>query len=318
MYLLLAVFALATVLPRTWRLAGWAVILHIVSFPLVFGLVLGGLSMVLARRVLRQRPGRGLRMLAVGVVGAVALFHLGEPVLRGWWSDPGTPKSGDLVVVSFNSHYAADLTGDLDGLIRTRHPQVIVLPETLNEVAAGLAARARSAGMDYQLFTEQTNSSRSSETTVMIDSSLGKYAKDESRSRALGEVRVIPADSRNPVIVGVHPTSPEGVGVNAGVWQRAGRAAVRECPRTPGSIVAGDFNATVDHPQFAALGSCVDAASQVGRGGEGTWPSWLPAPLASPIDHVLLDPQRWQVVDFSTHRVPNSDHRLIISTLRPK
>ena len=106
-------------------------------------------------------------------------------------------------------------------------------------------------------------------------------------------VRLVPDDGQGTTVVGVHPPSPES-SVSTPVGDRGS---------------AGRRSANVHrHP----------AASQVGRGGEGTWPSWAPTPLASPIDHVLVDPGRWKVINFSTERVPDSDHRLIISTLRPK
>jgi len=37
------------------------------------------------------------------------------------------------------------------------------------------------------------------------------------------------------------------------------------------------------------LAPCFDAAVAAGRGAEGTWPSHFPAPLAAPIDHVLVN-----------------------------
>ena len=83
-------------------------------------------------------------------------------------------------------------------------------------------------------------------------------------------------------------------------------------------ILAGDFNATLDHAQFRRLlrRGYVDAASQAGHGLSLTWgpePDRRPALLA--IDHVLID-RRCAVVTTSVHRLTGSDHRALYAELR--
>ena len=83
-------------------------------------------------------------------------------------------------------------------------------------------------------------------------------------------------------------------------------------------ILAGDFNATLDHwalRRLLRLGY-VDAASQVGNGLSPTWgpqPGRRPALLA--IDH-FLDRWRCTVLSTSTHVLPGSDHRAVYAELR--
>jgi endonuclease/exonuclease/phosphatase family metal-dependent hydrolase len=83
-------------------------------------------------------------------------------------------------------------------------------------------------------------------------------------------------------------------------------------------IIAGDFNATLDHAQFRQLlrRGYVDAASQAGHGLSFTWgrrPGRRPALLA--IDHVLID-RRCAVITTSAHWVAGSDHRALFAELR--
>ncbi len=83
-------------------------------------------------------------------------------------------------------------------------------------------------------------------------------------------------------------------------------------------ILAGDFNATLDHAQFRELlrGGYVDAASQAGHGLSFTWgrhPDRRPALLA--IDHVLVD-RHCAVITTSAHRVAGSDHLALFAKLR--
>ena len=83
-------------------------------------------------------------------------------------------------------------------------------------------------------------------------------------------------------------------------------------------ILAGDFNATLDHAQFRRLlrRGYADAASQAGHGLSPTWgpqPGRRPALLA--IDHVLTD-RRCAVLATSAHRLTGSDHRALYAELR--
>jgi len=83
-------------------------------------------------------------------------------------------------------------------------------------------------------------------------------------------------------------------------------------------ILAGDFNATLDHAQFRRLLRLghVDAASRAGNGLVATWgplPYGRPALLA--IDHVLVDP-RCRVRATSVHRLPGSDHRILYAEVQ--
>jgi endonuclease/exonuclease/phosphatase (EEP) superfamily protein YafD len=83
-------------------------------------------------------------------------------------------------------------------------------------------------------------------------------------------------------------------------------------------ILAGDFNATLDHAQFRRLlrRGYVDAASQAGNGLSPTWgprPGRRPTLLA--IDHVLIDP-RYAVLTTSAHWLAGSDHRALYAELR--
>jgi len=80
-----------------------------------------------------------------------------------------------------------------------------------------------------------------------------------------------------------------------------------ELPR----VLAGDFNATLDHAVFRSvlrLGYA-DAALQAGN---ALTPTWGPAgrPALITIDHVLVD-RRCAVLASAVHAVPGSDHRAV-------
>ncbi len=98
------------------------------------------------------------------------------------------------------------------------------------------------------------------------------------------------------------------------------RSQLSALPAPGGSpaILAGDFNATLDHAQFRRLlrRGWADAASQAGHGLSLTWgprPGRRPALLA--IDHVLTD-RHCAVLGTSAHVLTGSDHRALYAELR--
>jgi endonuclease/exonuclease/phosphatase (EEP) superfamily protein YafD len=83
-------------------------------------------------------------------------------------------------------------------------------------------------------------------------------------------------------------------------------------------ILAGDFNATLDHAQFRRLLHIgyVDAASQAGNGLALTWgPQARRRLTLLAIDHVMTD-ERCAVLTTSAHRLTGTDHRALYAELR--
>ena len=90
-------------------------------------------------------------------------------------------------------------------------------------------------------------------------------------------------------------------------------------PATPDGrlrILAGDFNATLDHAELRRVldTGYEDAAAQVGAGLQGTWPGGRRFPPPVTIDHVLVD-KRCGVRAVSVHRIPGTDHRAVLAEL---
>jgi endonuclease/exonuclease/phosphatase (EEP) superfamily protein YafD len=82
-------------------------------------------------------------------------------------------------------------------------------------------------------------------------------------------------------------------------------------------VVAGDFNATLDHSALrAGTAGCGDAAAQRGA---GLTPTWGPSPrfrgIGPQIDHVFAT-EGITAETFDVHDVDGSDHRAVLTTLR--
>ena len=111
------------------------------------------------------------------------------------------------------------------------------------------------------------------------------------------------------------PKPPWSPGATAR-WR--GQLSALPAPGEGPRILAGDFNATLDHAQFRRLlrRGYADAASQAGHGLSFTWgprPGRRLTLLA--IDHVLID-RRCAALATSAHWLAGSDHRALYAELR--
>ena len=116
------------------------------------------------------------------------------------------------------------------------------------------------------------------------------------------------------VCVHTRPPTPPASRRKVARWRR--QLATLPPPADPPRVLAGDFNATLDHVQFRRLLRLghADAAAQVGKGLIPTWgPVGRLALLA--LDHILADP-RCAVLAASVHNLPGSDHRALYAELR--
>lgn len=111
-------------------------------------------------------------------------------------------------------------------------------------------------------------------------------------------------------VVAVHLIPPT---TSAGTWKRETAGLPR--PGEPVRILAGDFNATLDHATFRRLldAGYADAADRTGSGFSPTWPSrGFPPPVT--IDHVLVD-ARVTVNAYRVFEIPGSDHNAAYAEL---
>ncbi|MEO3769878.1 endonuclease/exonuclease/phosphatase family protein [Micromonospora sp. B9E7] len=113
-----------------------------------------------------------------------------------------------------------------------------------------------------------------------------------------------------------HPSAPYAVD-QVGAWRADLEAQPPATPDGGLQILAGDFNATLDHGPLRALlrTGYVDAADAAGEGLTGTWGPYdgdLIPPVT--IDHVLVD-RRIAVRSVKVLALPGSDHRPVLATV---
>ena len=213
---------------------------------------------------------------------------------------------------------------------------MVVLPETSAEYGQAVADLLAQDGLRYTVFSAGDQKDDADPTTVLVSAVIGDYEQAQAPAGAgHGTVLLRPAGEaelnghRRPTILGVHTHAP--VPGSMEEWLASVEIVVGQCRGAgsdgdgsdgagrgpePGLVVAGDFNATLDHAPMKDLGGCADAGLEAGIGGVSTWPtSSHTTLLGSPIDHVLADSSAWRTRSASVLTLSGSDHRALVVEL---
>jgi endonuclease/exonuclease/phosphatase (EEP) superfamily protein YafD len=334
-------------------LGGSALVLLAFGWPQLFGLQnswvvahavsLRGLGVAVAAAgalvLLLLTPVRPLRRLAGSLAVLLLLFAVGNAAVLatrgiGLTASAGTGESAasatrtDVTVLSWNTLGDKPGAAAIARLALDQNADIVTLPETTEATGEKVATLMREGGRPMWVHTiafDQISKARS--TTLLISPNLGEYTvSNPGGSGPPGNTNVLPtvvATSVNgvgPTIIAVHAVAP--INWEMSNWRSDLDWLADQC--SGGNVImAGDFNATVDHmsgresTSSAVLGRCRDAALATGSGAVGTWPTFLPPLLGSPIDHVLATPN-WQTDSVSVIQsmdAVGSDHRPIVATL---
>ena len=145
-------------------------------------------------------------------------------------------------------------------------------------------------------------------------------ARHRAGDRAAQALRRTRADPEHPVVA-AHAVAPRPSYMQD--WRDDLQWLADQCVDA-NVIMAGDFNATVDHMAGLGvggrtLGLCDDAAIATGNGAIGTWSAEMPSVLGAPIDHVMTS-THWEATGSLVLRSTDgsgSDHRPLIVQLEP-
>lgn len=284
------------------------------------GLALLLLVLLAISRRRPDRPPAGPSVLLAAALLITGAVHLGTAAARGVVNAAPTgpaPDERSLTIMTLNAQDGAAPGEDVVEAASAVEADVVALAETSWPSALSIADLLGAAGMPMQVFSSSYGGSHHRATSLLVSDSLGRYSQD-SAPDDLGFLRVVSVDGQGPPLVGVHVIRPGDV--PAPVWVSRLTQAVNACREAPGTIVAGDFNATLDHGPMRRLAPCVDAAAASERGGAGAYGTWhtaVPALLGAPIDHVLVDGDVWRVTAAGVTRVGLSDHRALLVRLDP-
>ncbi|MDQ7808072.1 endonuclease/exonuclease/phosphatase family protein [Amycolatopsis sp. A133] len=277
---------------------GWYTLIALSLTPYVAaaGVLLGGVALALRRWWIG----------GVALVLAVALAALVVPRLAA--SEQREVQGRTLRVLASNLLYGqADPKAVVD-LVRAQRIDVLNLVELTPRAVDGLTAAGLFETLPYRVLHPAPGAFGSGIVSRFplkeVNLSGDSAAKQPGAEADLGDGVVVE-------VVAVHPISPD---VDKPQWEREIKDLSRPAGEHGLRILAGDFNATLDHVAFRTVlaRGYHDAAEERGEGLAPTWPSSLPVVT---IDHVVVD-NRAAVLDYRVFDVPGSDHRAVFAEVR--
>ena len=317
---MLGMLALALVAPAatvtTARLVtgsglGWVILRALTPYATVLYALAALVLVVLAFR--GAGPPRPVAVVPLVAVGGLLATHLVWAAGPFMGRVPDDAANRSFTVMTLNLHLGR---ADAASLVRAAEAERVDLL-VLEEVTPDAMARLRAAGVERLLPHEAGEAKDGREGIVVL-----------SRGEVLGS-RTVPMSTPGYAVdlvagggrlrvVAVHPTAP-----NNGVARWASDLAVADQAASASSgptLVAGDFNATVDHPPLRSLvdGGFRDAVDEARAGWLPTWPSQgtvrmfgVTLPPLFALDHVFLRGPL-HAVDARDVLVPGTDHRALV------
>lgn len=253
-----------------------------------------------------------IRNRAAVAVALITTAALGFSVLPRAIGSAGTTTGTPLRVLTLNMLFGHAEPEAVMDLVRRLKPDVL----STQELTPGMVEKLDVAGlpelMPHRLLEAEWSASGSGLYSRYPLTPLEELFEVIGHNMPAAEITVPGA---KPVeIVDVHPFPPLGSQVHD--WTAAMEAFP---PVSPGTIriLAGDFNASLDHTTMRRLLSrgYVDSADKAGEGLTPTWPANKGIPPLITIDHIVVD-QRVNVNAVSVHTVPGTDHRAVFADLR--
>ncbi|MET2012313.1 endonuclease/exonuclease/phosphatase family protein [Microbacterium chocolatum] len=269
--------------------------------------------------------------LTVAVIAAVATGVNGAALHTRGLGIESLPEKSDAAirVMTWNTAGPATSADAVARLAVAMEADIVSLPETTIETGEAVAIAMRELGHPMWAHHAEDPSTEwdAGSTTLLISPDLGDYAVIESSVDGTSNTSTVPSavampvSGEGPVVVAAHAVAPRPSYMSE--WREDLRWLADQCA-SDNVILAGDFNATVDHMSGlgvdgGTLGRCRDAAAETGNGSVGTWPTDLPRLLGAPIDHVMTTAQ-WEPTGslvLEAQGSSASDHRPVVVQLEP-
>ncbi|MGQ0778546.1 MAG: endonuclease/exonuclease/phosphatase family protein [Pseudonocardiales bacterium] len=245
---------------------------------------------------------------------ALAVVVLGAGVLPRAVADAQPDATGPaLMVASANLYYGQVDPRVVVDLVRARDVDVLSLQELTPQAVAALDAAGLRELLPHRVFRPEP---RAAGTGLASRYPLQERALTSQSSYHWQPAALVDLPGVVDVeVVAVHAVAPVGL-IQPATW----RAELADLPRPLGGpitrVLAGDFNATLDHQPLRALleTGYQDAADTVGRGLWATWPTDTSIAPVVAIDHLLVEPT-CLVRSFDTVPLPGGDHRAVVAEI---
>lgn len=261
---------------------------------------------VVAAVLLRQWWSAAIVALAGIVLAALVLP-------RAFEEEPREAHGPSLTVMALNAHEGQVAPEVIVDLVHEHGVDVLTLQEATPELADGLADAGLAETLPHSVDRSAPGVAGGSVHAAHPVTDLGDLGHDiDSLAQPRAGLEV-PGASDPVEVVSVHPMPPLAPST-MGPW-REGLRALPEAEDEILRILAGDFNATLDHAEMRGVldRGYTDAADSLGRGLTGTWPIGGPLPAVT-LDRVVVD-HRVDVKDMEFADLADSEHRAVITDL---
>jgi endonuclease/exonuclease/phosphatase (EEP) superfamily protein YafD len=267
---------------------------------------------LLGSLVLRRKGAAATAALTGTALAAVVLPRMikrPQPMARG-------PV---LRVATANLQHGWAREEAIVSLVQRTGADVLFVQELTEQAMNRLKQAGLTDLLPHEMIDVSGNSSRGCGIYARFPLSNGLSLTPVSAAQPTARLELPDGQRADLVCVHLHPPKPPWSRLKVARWR--GELTVLPppagSPADPPRVLAGDFNASVDHAHFRRLLGLghVDAASQMGKGLVPTWAPWRRSPGLLTIDHVLVDP-RCTVLAASVHHLPGSDHQAVYAEFR--
>lgn len=324
-----AITAAVLTWPGFFRVDRYFPVAQVVSFRGLLALAFLAIA-VFALVVAIARPLRAFALAMALVAGAAGVANGAILLSRGLGTDqlPATTDTS-IRVMTWNTAGAATSPETIAQMAVAMQADVVSLPETTIATGEQVAISMRDLGHPMWAHHAEDPSTEwdAGSTTLLISPELGDYSVIESsldgssNTSTVPSAVAMPTSGEGPIIVAAHAVAPRPSFMQE--WRDDLRWLADQCADA-NVIMAGDFNATIDHMaglgvDGGTLGRCHDTAAETGNGAVGTWSTELPALAGAPIDHVMAS-EHWRPTGSLVVRSldgSGSDHRPVVVQLEP-
>ncbi|CAL9555645.1 hypothetical protein SUDANB121_04545 [Nocardiopsis dassonvillei] len=256
------------------------------------------------------------RWVSLGVLAVAAAVLVAAVVPRAVVyavTDMGGPA---LRVMTFNALGGGARVDEVVGLVRDQEVDVLALQEVTPELLADLSAAGLDDLLPYVVDRSGAGVEGSTVHAVLPLTDAGSLNGPDGFAMPVAAMEVPGAEYGGAVeVVSVHTPPPLNPRYTA-AWEAELAALAAPPPQEVRRILAGDFNATLDHAALRDVldAGYVDAAAALGEGTSPTWPVLGRALPPVTIDHVLVPPDTG-MDDLEVLEVAGSDHRAVVVTV---
>jgi endonuclease/exonuclease/phosphatase (EEP) superfamily protein YafD len=251
------------------------------------------------------------RRIVVAIAGVTAVALLTTLAPRAVAGGQPEADGPHLTVMTANLYVGRGDPKAVMRLVRRYHVDVLSLEELTTEELA----RLDEAGLAQQLPGRVAQPADGATGSALFATRRlvpipvgyhGRHNEPEAQLQVPGAPSVL--------LKAVHPIPPRTRG-DVPTW-RDTLAALPSATEPDVRILAGDYNATLDHAELRGVldRGYADAADRAGAGLKPTWPALPRRSLPITIDHVLVD-RRVRVRSVHVEEVRGSDHRAVIAEL---